>query len=154
MRFSTPALLSAALIGASTLAASAQMSSSPAPAMAPAMSSSMPSVTDKISAQNGSNETGSAVLTQDGPNVVVTVKVSNAGTEPQPIHIHKGTCATLDPKPAYPLTTMVNGSSMTTLKDMKLSSLTTGGFAINIHKSTTDIGTYVACGDIPKAGAM
>ena len=36
---------------------------------------------------------------------------------------------------------------------MKLSALQTGGFAINVHKSTTDLPTYVACGDIPKSMA-
>jgi len=29
-----------------------------------------------------------------------------------------------------------------------MSSLTAGGFAVNAHKSTTEIGTYVSCGDL------
>jgi hypothetical protein len=152
MKYSAPAFIAVALIGASTFAASAQMS--PAPAMAPAMSS-MPSVTVKILAQNGSGEAGTAVLTQDGDNVVVKATVTGApATVPQPIHIHDGTCAKLDPAPKYPLVTMVDGVSTTTLKNIKLASLETGAYAINIHKSTTDIPAYVACGDIPKAKAM
>jgi hypothetical protein len=29
-----------------------------------------------------------------------------------------------------------------------LADLTSGMFAINVHKSTSDLGTYVSCGDI------
>jgi CHRD domain len=108
-------------------------------------------VTVKLAPQNGSGEAGTAVLTQAGDDVVVTVSITGAGTVAQPIHIHEGTCAKLNPKPQYPLTTVENGKSTTTLKGMKLTALETGGYAINVHKSTTDIPAYVACGDIPTA---
>ena len=123
-----------------------------APMTAPAAGSVMV----KLAAQNGSGETGTATLTQAGPDVTVAVTMAGAGTVAQPIHIHEGTCAKLNPKPFYPLTTVESGISKTTLKDLKLSALETGGFAINVHKSTTDIPAYVACGDIPTAakGAM
>jgi len=143
MNIRIPAL-AVLLVAGGSAAALAQMSPAPmAPAPAP--------VSFKLAAQNGSGETGTATLTQDGANVIVVVKTTGFPADPQPIHIHDGTCAKLDPKPTYPLTTMVAGSSMTTLKDMKLATLTTGGFAINIHHSTSDIPTYYACGDIPKA---
>jgi len=105
------------------------------------------SQTFKISAQNDSGENGTATLTQSGDSLVVKVNVTG-GEGAQPAHIHKGTCAKLDPKPAYPLTTLADGTSTTTLKDLKLSTLTSGTYAINVHKSTTDIKDYVACGDL------
>jgi hypothetical protein len=102
--------------------------------------------------QNHSGETGYVTMTQDGDNVVVAVTTTNApDATAQPIHIHKGTCDTLDPKPAYPLTTLQGGTSMTTLKGMTLAQLQNGDFAINIHHSTSDVPTYYACGNIPKA---
>ena len=102
--------------------------------------------------QNNSGEIGNVVMTQDGDNGVVTVTTQYAPDGvAQPMHIHKGTCDTLDPKPTYPLTTLQGGTSTTTLKDMTLAQLQTGGFAINIHPSTTDVPTYYACGDIPVA---
>lgn len=105
--------------------------------------------------QNNSGEIGNVVMTQDGDNVVVTVTTENAPSGvAQPIHIHKGTCDTLDPKPTYPLQTLQDGKSTTTLKNMQLSDLTTGGFAVNIHHSTSDVPTYYACGNIPKMSAM
>jgi len=101
--------------------------------------------------QNSSGEIGNAVMTQDGDNVVVVVTTQFAPDTAQPIHIHKGSCDTLDPKPTYPLTTLQNGTSTTTLKNIHLADLMTGGYAINIHHSTTDVPTYYACGNIPKA---
>ena len=102
--------------------------------------------------QNHSGETGHVTMTQEGPNVVVAVTTENAPAGvAQPMHIHKGTCDNLDPKPTYPLATLQGGTSTTTLKNMTLAQLQTGGFAVNIHHSTSDIPTYYACGAIPKA---
>ncbi len=118
------------------------------------MKSSMSAgTTIKLAAQNGSGESGTATLTQTSGGLVVKLKLTG-GTGEQPDHIHKGTCAKLDPKPAYPLTTISDGTSTTTLKDVKLADLTSGTYAINVHKSTTDIKDYVACGDLKVAGAM
>ncbi|HEY5350404.1 MAG TPA: hypothetical protein VIJ64_11740 [Candidatus Lustribacter sp.] len=102
--------------------------------------------------QNHSGETGFVTMTQDGPNVVVAVTTENAPAGlAQPMHIHKGTCDTLDPKPTYPLSTLQDGKSTTTLKNMTLAQLENGDFAVNIHHSTADVPTYYACGNIPKA---
>ena len=99
------------------------------------MMSAMTKVTVPMHAQNGSGETGTATLTQSGANIVVTVSVKNGTSIPQPAHVHTGTCANLNPAPKYPLTDVVDGKSTTTLKNMKLASLETGGYAINVHKS-------------------
>jgi hypothetical protein len=108
----------------------------------------------KIHAQNGSGEAGTATLMQSGDDVVVRVRVTGAPSDvPQPAHIHMGTCDKLNPKPTYPLHNVVDGYSETTVKDVKLSDLTSGTFAINVHKSTADIATYVACGDLKVAPA-
>jgi hypothetical protein len=107
----------------------------------------------QINAQNGSGEHGTATLIQGPAGLIVKVKLIGAPAGVgQPIHIHPGTCAALNPAPKYPLTLVMDGTSETTLSTVKLADLQTGGFAINVHQSTTAIGTYVACGDIPKAG--
>ena len=100
--------------------------------------------------QNHSGEIGNVTMTQEGDNVVVSVTTQNAPAVVQPMHVHKGTCDALDPKPTYPLTALQGGTSTTTLKNMTLAQLTTGNFAINVHHSTSDIPTYYACGNIPK----
>jgi hypothetical protein len=116
--------------------------------MAPAMGG-MDKLTVKLYPQNKSGETATAVLTQVGPDVKVVVTTAGGPTDPQPIHIHKGTCAKLNPAPTYPLTTVQDATSTTTIKGITLMSLENGDFAINIHHSTADIPTYYACGDIP-----
>ena len=107
-----------------------------------------------LQALNGSNQTGSATLTAAGQktNVVIALNGATPGAV-EPAHIHAGTCAKLDPKPTYPLNSVTGGSSSTTL-NVPLSSLQTGGFAINIHQSMTNISTYVACGNIPSTTPM
>ena len=115
------------------------------------MSSGAGTVTVTMNAQNGSGETGKATLHQQGSDVVVHLTLTHGTGDPQPAHIHTGTCADLNPAPKYPLSNVVDGESMTTLKGMKLADLETGKFAINVHKSTSDLKTYVSCGDIPKA---
>jgi hypothetical protein len=103
----------------------------------------------KLEPQNNSNESGTATLTPAGDSTKVVLEVKG-GEGTQPTHIHKGTCAQLDPKPAFPLSPVVNGKSETTVK-APIKDLTTGGYAINGHKSAQDLKTYVFCGDL-KAG--
>src|ERR671924_142166 len=84
--------------------------------------------TVKLEAQNNSGESGTATLTPEGNSTKVVLDVPGAsGT--QPTHIHKGTCAKLDPKPAFPLSPVVNGKSETTVK-ASVKDLTAGGYAI------------------------
>ncbi len=105
-------------------------------------------VTVALGGQNNSGETGTATIEAVGPNdIKVTISLTPAMGAPEPAHIHKGTCANLDPTPAYPLNDVVNGKSETTLM-ISLDDLATGQYAINVHKSAQEIGTYVACGDI------
>jgi hypothetical protein len=105
-------------------------------------------LTVKLSAQNASGESGTATLTPQGDKTQVVIKLTGApdGT-PQPAHIHDGSCAKLDPKPRVPLQNVVGGNSTTTV-DMKLADVMSKGGAINVHKSTADVKTYVACGDM------
>lgn len=105
-----------------------------------------------MKAQNGSGETGTTTLKDTKNGLVVTIHIKNA-KGPQPAHIHQGSCAKLDPKPEYPLHNVVNEMSVTTVKGVTIGELN-GKAAINVHKSLTDIATYVSCGDIEAHGAM
>src|SRR5215218_4425055 len=82
--------------------------------------------------------------------------------EVHPAHIHSGSCAELGDV-VYPLTdiTYVGGDTertgaasaipvkgSTTVVDTPLQGLIDGDFAINVHLSPDEIGTYIACGDI------
>lgn len=106
-------------------------------------------VTVRLTPQNNSGESGTATLTEQGTKTQVVVAVNGAPPGvAQPLHVHKGTCAQLDPKPTYGLASLTGGKSETTI-DAPLTSLQAGGFAINGHKSAQDANTYVFCGNIP-----
>src|SRR4051812_32663220 len=87
--------------------------------------------------QNGSGENGGATLNGTDSQLTVTLDLSNGPAGPQPAHIHKGTCANLDPVPLYPLNNVVNGRSETTLP-ITLGDLMSGEYAINVHKSAAE----------------
>ncbi len=115
----------------------------------PAMVNAAGPVTVTLSPESNSGESGTATLTDLGNSqtkVDVTINGEPAGAS-QPEHIHKGTCSNLNPAPAYALNPLVNGTSTTTV-DVSLSTLQSGQFAINGHKSAQELSTYVFCGDI------
>ncbi len=99
--------------------------------------------------QNGAGESGKVVLTSSGANstqVEITLTGATAG-KTQPAHVHAGSCAALNPTPAYPLNDVVDGHSITVLK-LPITDLLGGHYAVNVHASAAAIGTYVACGDL------
>jgi hypothetical protein len=79
----------------------------------------------------------------------VTIELSNPGADPEPAHIHTGSCAELGDV-SYPLTNVEGGNSETDVAT-SLADLQAADFAINVHESEANIGKYVACGDIPKS---
>lgn len=103
-----------------------------------------------LNAQNNSGQKGKAVLRAKGDETVVTVSVtpSAPGLE-QPIHIHTGSCPGVG-KVEFPLTTLVDGLSVTTVK-AKLADILAQTRAINIHKSKTQSSIYTSCGDLAAA---
>jgi hypothetical protein len=103
----------------------------------------------QLQEESGSGESGLANLTPVGDKTKVVITMQSGPTTAQPAHIHSGTCAKLDPKPAYPLNDIVGGKS-TTIVNVSLGSLEQKAYAINVHKSPLDkdLSTYVACGNI------
>lgn len=102
---------------------------------------------------NGTGETGTVTLapTPDGKGTIVTIATQNAVSDLQPAHVHNGSCLALGGV-VYPLQTVQNGKSVTTLKEVPVSALTSGKYAINVHKSTSDIATYVSCVNLAPPG--
>lgn len=104
-----------------------------------------------LAAQNDSGITGTAALIEStSGKTTVTVTLTGAGPGPQPAHIHPGTCDNLDPKPKYPLQNIESGRSTTEIP-VDLETLRAGKFAVNVHKSPSEVQIYVACGDISRS---
>jgi hypothetical protein len=105
-----------------------------------------------LSPVNDSDVVGAATLLKmDGKTKVIIQLVPKPGQEdiPRPVHIHPGTCEEVNPRPKYPLNNVLRSKSETDV-DVSLESLTTGSYAINVHKAPQELSTYVACGTIPK----
>jgi hypothetical protein len=102
----------------------------------------------RLAPLNNSGETGTATLVQqaDG-SLLVTVLTRNGGAVPQPAHIHTGGC-TDGGGVAFRLQNVTNGKSVTKLERVRLADLASSAHVVNIHKSTSEMGTYTACGQI------
>jgi hypothetical protein len=103
----------------------------------------------ELQEQSFSGQAGTATLTPEGGKTRVDIVLASYAANAQPAHIHKGTCAKLDPTPAYPLNNLVMGKSVTVVP-ISLDDLLERRYAINVHRSATQLKVYVACGDISK----
>jgi hypothetical protein len=136
------------------------------PAFAAAPPQTTPAqVTVTLAPVHGSNQRGTAVLTQRGNKLVVNVRMSMAHgskmqesgspmimkTGPLGAHIHRGSCPNPQKQPLYPLNPVTNGTSTTTLTSTNLNNLTSGDYTISVHKSAHDTKNPIACGDIKLA---
>ncbi len=97
---------------------------------------------------NKSDEAGTAILKEENGQTKVTVNLTGYTKDvEQPAHVHLGACPGVG-SVKYPLTPVVNGTSVTILaitldqlkKELPL--------AINVHKSATEISAYTACGPL------
>jgi Cu/Zn superoxide dismutase len=117
--------------------------------MVPGLAGAADPVTVQLQPQNSSGESGTAMLTDTGDGKTkVTVNVTGQPAGSQPMHIHKGTCASLDPKPAFPLPALTGGKSEATV-NVAVDALQKEKYAVNGHKSAQEASVYVFCGDIP-----
>lgn len=105
--------------------------------------------TIKMGDLNDSKQEGKAVLkdTPGGLQVTITVEDEPKGAS-EPAHIHAGTCEKLNPAPWKPLSNIVGGNSVTTLKGVTLAMIKKGQYAINGHESAKNLKKYVTCGDL------
>ncbi|MGC2129365.1 MAG: hypothetical protein WA629_04620 [Candidatus Aquilonibacter sp.] len=114
----------------------------------PAASQEPSTITIPMRALNGSGEDGMATVTQGTGGINVVVSLSNGSDVAQPTHIHIGTCGAINKAPEYALRDTVDGKGDSFVAGVNLSDLIKGHYAINVHKSGTDLGTYVSCGNI------
>lgn len=114
--------------------------------------------TANINAMGGSGITGSALVRPTSGGASATVSISGApANSTLPWHVHSGTCGSgggvVGAASAYtPLAVGADGKATSTATIT--AALDTGAkYHVNVHKSATDMGTIVACGDLTP-GAM
>ena len=110
------------------------------------------SATITLAPQNGTNVTGTALLTEiPGGSVRVTLEVQGLDPGPHNVHIHAGTCANqgdikFDLETLRP--TVDGKATSTTVIKTDYNSLITGSFYVNVHNDP-GTPTYIAsCGEI------
>src|SRR5581483_9006398 len=86
-------------------------------------------ITYNLVSVNGTAETGTVTLapTPDGKGTIVTIATKDAVSDMQPAHVHNGSCLALGGV-VYPLQTVQGGKSVTTLKEVPMSALTSGKY--------------------------
>ena len=102
----------------------------------------------QLEPQNNSGISGTATFTDTagGAEVVFNLTGTPSGIA-QPAHIHLNNCANIGGV-KYPLTSPMNGNSVTMLNvgiDQILAELP---LSINVHKTSQEASVYVACGNI------
>ena len=104
-----------------------------------------------LKAENNSGISGSATFQEEGGKVRVKLELTGSILglilPAEPAHIHAGACPNVGAV-VYPLQSVVNGKSETVLNVSWDSLKAQLPLAINVHKSSAEAGTYVACGDI------
>lgn len=100
-----------------------------------------------LTEQNDSGVTGTVSLSDQGNQTRVLLELDNGSDEDHPAHIHIGSCDNLTPQPLYPLETVIDGVSESTI-DVSLEDLLAEPHAINVHASEEETDLYIACGEI------
>jgi hypothetical protein len=98
---------------------------------------------------NNSGQVGTVTLFRRGESTLVVIELHSvpAGHR-EPAHIHRGRdCDNLDPKPAFGLAPVVNGTSRTIVQYPE-DKLLSGNYSVNVHASDKDLSHYVACGHL------
>ncbi|MCH2511333.1 MAG: CHRD domain-containing protein [Dehalococcoidia bacterium] len=103
--------------------------------------------------QNGSGQTGTAVLSGTGNFTNVSLSLSAGALGSELVRIHEGQCLPADlGGVAYALTSFEVGSgSSVSNVEASIDSLATGGFAINSHQAG-EPSVYTSCGNISAGG--
>lgn len=97
--------------------------------------------------QNNSGQQGTVTFKDvSGTSTEVSISVAAQGLSNQPAHIHTGTCANPG-EIIFTLTNLNGGQSITTV-NQNYNLLFGKGYIVNVHKSTTESGTYTSCTQI------
>ncbi len=144
---------SGAIVGPQTATAvsPSPIPTQPVPANAPTAAatddSTFNSVTLPLGPGRDGVQPGTVTFVEQNGKTQVTIEMqdSQPGVA-QPAHIHVGSCPGVGAV-KYPLSNVVDGKSVTTV-DATLADLFRNGYSVNVHKSTSEAGKFVACLDL------
>jgi hypothetical protein len=110
-------------------------------------------VTVNLAEASLSGQTGTATLIAAGDQTDVSIEIDGKPvSDSQPAYIYEGNCGSVPGdlgEPVFNLPDVVGGASRATV-DVSLETLTSGNYAINLHRSDEDLATYTSCGKIER----
>jgi hypothetical protein len=92
---------------------------------------------------------GMAVLSQSGPDVIVTIEDPTPASADRAVVIYKGACAKPSAQSAYKLQPVSKGKSQSTLKGTTVTKLSSGGYALAVNGSPRLCADLVQVNPIP-----
>lgn len=107
----------------------------------------------RLASESGSSVTGtSQALVRDGrTKVSISVSGATSGAS-HPWHVHEGNCgsggAVVGPADAYPPLAIGSAGSATANADLGLTLNEARDYHVNVHRSASDMGTIIACGNL------
>lgn len=96
-----------------------------------------------------SDQSGVVLLISRGSKTEIIVSTNNTTAMPQPVNIHTGSCDALGAVTSA-LGNLENGW-ISAMSESSLTTLTAGGFSVNVQKSAVESNINIACGDVPTA---
>lgn len=98
--------------------------------------------------QHASHEHGTATLTQEGADLIVSIAVRDmpGSGAPEFAHIHHGRCGDLGSATSYDLQPIRDGRSKTKLKNVSLATFAAAPYSIAIHQTLAHVSHHIACG--------
>jgi hypothetical protein len=101
-----------------------------------------------IAPVSGSQVTGTASISPDGPHSIVFVSLTHGATSPQSAGIVKGPCPGTDRPVVWGLSNLIAGNSQTNVS-ADLHTVLNGTFVVVVRASTMKDAPIVACGVLP-----
>jgi hypothetical protein len=115
--------------------------------------------TASVQPQAGSSISGTLTVSQGNSANRTRANVSLTGATPGaslPWHIHQGTCDApgpiVGPREAYTMLGVSGDGTATIQAELPFAVPASGAYSINVHRSATEMGTIVACGNLTQTG--
>jgi hypothetical protein len=104
-------------------------------------------------ALNNSGQNGTAIISDLGGKVRVTVRIANeSATASEPSHVHLGHCPEIKAIPAYNVGPILKGNA-TSVANLSWAQINSGKYVVMVHRSAKAMETYESCGNIGAAAS-
>lgn len=116
--------------------------------------------TATLGPQSGTNVAGTATVSSGDNAAQTRASVNLTGADSgavHPWHVHSGRCGDngpiVGPASAYPPLTVAGDGTATVTATLPFATPMSGSYYVNVHRSATEMGTIVSCGNLSVGGS-